>query len=644
MDLVTWTSDYYKSPPGLLLKMTLPPTAASSGTPKLALTQLGKEKLPDNEGGARLNLLRALSKGPRTVKYLTEDHDLALLEEALSEGLVTSVPARAQARSLPADSYSRQEEAVTHLTPAQENSLKTLLEATREGGFKAFLLHGATGSGKTEVYLRAARDLIEKGKKVLFLVPEISLTPLLISRLERIAPGEVASLHSGMTASARSASWRRMKDGSAKVIVGVRSGVFSPIPDLGLIVVDEEHDPSFRQEDTPSYNARDVAVKRAQLEKIPIVLGSATPSFESWHNAGTGRYTLLTLPGRATPSPEPELVLVDMSDRSLMVPELPSMSKILLEELEGVLERGEQAILFLNRRGFAPFLLCAQCRQAVACPNCSVTFTYHSEREILCHYCGQKETPPKICPSCGAQALRPVGAGTRKIEKALAERFPEAVIDRLDRDALQTRGALERIYRKMDSGDTRILVGTQLLSKGHDFPNVTLAGILNAEQALDLPDFRSAERTFQIITQVAGRAGRGQKRGKVIVQTWVPEHYAVVTALRGDAQTFYRTEMSFRKELGYPPFGRLGRILIDGVSDEKVIQAAMNLAENLPAAGQKILGPSPAPINRIRGRFRWHIMVLAKSHGRLLKTLEAATAFRSPGVRITARVDPVQLM
>jgi primosomal protein N' (replication factor Y) len=527
----------------------------------------------------------------------------------------------------------------------QKNALRSVEESFVRGGFQAFLLNGVTGSGKTEVYLRSARKVLDKGKGVLFLVPEISLTPLLISRLERIAPGDVVSLHSGMTAARRTSCWEAARNARARMVVGVRSGVFAPIPDLGLIIVDEEHDGSYRQDETPSYNARDVAVKRAQMERVPIILGSATPSFESWFNTETGKYTLLTLPERVTVSSDPDLVLIDMSEPDQAHPVHTSFSKILINELKEVLVRGDQAILFLNRRGFAPFLLCFECRCTVLCPNCSVTLTYHVKEQLVCHYCGQRQDAPGICPSCCTPTLQPVGAGTQKIENAIAELFPTAVVDRLDRDALTKRGALESVYTGMDSGRTQILVGTQMLAKGHDFPRVTLAGILNAEQSLDLPDFRSAERTFQLITQVAGRAGRGTRRGKVLVQSWVPDNYAVRTALEGDMEDFYRTEMSFRKELGYPPFRRLGRILIDGISEEKVVQASLELTGRIPRSrGIKILGPTPAPLQRIRNRFRWHLLVLADSHKQLIRILSDVTGFEKQGVRITARVDPVQLL
>jgi primosomal protein N' (replication factor Y) len=471
------------------------------------------------------------------------------------------------------------------------------------------------------------------------------LTPLLISRLERIAPGEVVSLHSSLTSSERTANWEAARSGYARIIVGVRSGVFAPVSNLGLIIVDEEHDASFRQEETPSYNARDVAVKRAQIEGVPVVLGSATLSLESWLNTTKGRYTLLTLPERVTTSPAPDLVLVDMSDNRQITRDHPAMSKTLISNLGDVLDRGEQAMLFINRRGFSPFLMCSGCRHTVSCPNCSVTLTYHVKKILKCHYCGQEEPFPDRCPSCGSPALKPVGSGTQRIEQALAELFPGVVIDRLDRDVLSKKGALNRVYGNMDSGHTQILVGTQMLAKGHDFPGVTLAGILNAEQALDLPDFRSAERTFQIITQVAGRAGRGSRRGKVIIQSWSPEHYAIQAALRGDDDSFFSEEISFRRELGYPPCRRLGRILIDGISEEKVIKAALDLAAQISRAGDlKVLGPSPAPIQKIRNRYRWHILVLMDSHSRLINVLSSTTGTQKTGVRIFARVDPVQLM
>jgi len=644
VDLARWTSSYYLSPPGLLLKLALPPSGGSGKGPRFALTETGRRAL-EREDPAHAPILHALKRGPRTSALLTGRFESAELEAAVSEGLITPVsptPATAGTRS---PAYRREEATVKNLTSFQEKALTRIRDGVSRGCFEVTLLKGVTGSGKTEVYLRAARHALAQGKSVLLLVPEISLTPLLVSRLQGIGEGEVATLHSGMSRTERTNAWEAVRRGQARLVVGVRSGVFAPIPALGLIIVDEEHDPSFRQEDTPNYNARDVAVKRAQLEKVPVVLGSATPSFESWHNAVEGKYQLELLPDRVTPAADPDLLMVDMSDPGQFNPDHPFLSRTLLEEVSGVIQRGEQAMLFLNRRGLAPFLLCSQCRHTVPCPNCSVTLTYHADQKVVCHYCGHRQPSPDTCPHCGGSRLAPVGTGTQKVEQTLKRLFPGVAVDRLDRDSLGKPGDLERIYRRMDTGETTILVGTQMLAKGHDFTGVTLAGILNAEQALDLPDFRSAERTFQIITQVSGRAGRGDRKGKVVIQTYTPDHYAITTAVSGDHEMFYQKEVASRKALGYPPYGRLGRIILDGTTEAKVSEAALSLARDLPSErGSRILGPSPAPLLRIRNRFRWHLLVLSPNHAELVKVLHLARSATIPGVRITTRVDPVQLL
>ncbi len=644
VDLALWTASYYQSPGGLLLRLALPPSGPSGKGPKFTLTEPGRQALAEGES-SHIKILEALKRGPRTTGLLTDRFDSAQLEAAVSDGLIAPASPPPPTDNIPSGNYSRKESAVGSLTHFQEEALALISGAVTENRFEVTLLKGVTGSGKTEVYLRAARHTLSQGRRVLLLVPEISLTPLLVSRLQGVAAGEVATLHSGMSITERTSSWEAVRKGQARVVVGVRSGVFAPIPDLGLIIVDEEHDPSFRQEDTPNYNARDVAVKRGQLEKVPVVLGSATPSFESWYNASEGKYQLALLPDRVTPSADPDLILVDMSDPDQTDFDHPSLSRTLQNELTGVVERGEQAMLFLNRRGLAPFLLCSECRHTVPCPNCSVTLTVHANHKAVCHYCGHRQAPPDQCPDCGSNRLGPVGTGTQGVEKALKELFPGTTVDRLDRDALGKRGALESIYRRMDSGETTILVGTQMLAKGHDFPGVTLAGILNAEQALDLPDFRSAERTFQIITQVAGRAGRGERPGRVVIQTFTPDHYAITTALAGDHEAFYGAEIESRKMLGYPPFGRLGRIILDGANEVKVTSAALTLAGQLPVRkDSRVLGPAPAPLVKIRNRYRWHILILSKNHRELVTILRAAREVNVPGVRITTRVDPIQLL
>jgi primosomal protein N' (replication factor Y) len=436
-----------------------------------------------------------------------------------------------------------------------------------------------------------------------------------------------------------------MRTGNSPLVVGVRSAVFAPLPDLGLIIVDEEHEASFRQEEMPSYNARDVAVKRGQMEEVPVILGSATPSLETYHNSSTGRYHSIELPERVTPSPDPEIILVDMASPEERDKSHPFLTKTLIKELGDNLEKGGQSILFLNRRGFAPFVLCDECHEAVICPNCSVTLTYHRKEGMVCHYCAHNQAVPDVCPNCSSASVRPVGAGTQRLEDALTSSFPEASIERLDRDALNRKGTLEKILTRMDKGEIQILVGTQILAKGHDFPGVTLAGILNAEQALDFPDFRSPERTFQIITQVSGRAGRGERRGKVVVQSYSSEHYAVSSALKGDYLSFYEKEKVLRSELGYPPFGRMGRVIVEGANENKVSDAITRIAAAIkPTESVRVLGPSPAPLSRIRNRHRWHFLVLAGTHSELAKALFKARREPPPGTRIHIRVDPYQLL
>ncbi|NOY87153.1 MAG: primosomal protein N' [Deltaproteobacteria bacterium] len=647
LELAQWTAGYYRSPLGLILRMLLPPLERRNRGAKFRLTPLGKKAHECHEKGPFGEIMDLLSRGPRTSTYLEGKTDTERLDDAVETGLIEIVLPSTTGPSggAPASMRIRDEKKILKLTPHQSSALETIIESTDKAEFTVILLHGITGSGKTEVYLRAARRMLDSGKGVLLLVPEIALTPLLTSRLDTMAPGKVAVFHSGVPAGERRAAWEALALGRARLAVGVRSGVFAPVPDLGLIIVDEEHDSSYRQEEAPSYNARDVAVKRGQIENIPVVLGSATPSLESYRNAETGRYRLAILPERATPSQYPGIEVVDMADPKVDRSVHPFLSAKLLSNLQDTVERGEQSIIFLNRRGFAPFLLCPECNYTLACPNCSVTLTYHLSRGMLCHYCGHVQPPPSICPSCGGSRIAPVGTGTQRIEEVLQAVLPGAVVERLDRDIMEKRGALENVFRRMDRGEIQVLVGTQILAKGHDFPGITLVGILNAEQALDFPDFRAAERTFQLITQVSGRSGRGSTRGRVIVQSYFPEHYAVVAALSQDYGVFYKTETAIRKEFGYPPFKRLGRVIADGISEKRVMAAIRELVGRIPrSAGIRILGPSPAPLPKIRNRHRWHFLLLADSHRDLSAALENTGAFHLPGIRVHVRVDPYNMM
>lgn len=649
LDLAVWTSSYYQSPLGLIARMCVPPGARSSSS-KFRLTEDGRASISDDREGSFSELLSALKRGPRTAAHLEKKFSSEVMEKCLDAGLIeivdkTSSDTSAGGPVTDPDFYRREEDTVQDLTPAQKKVLNSIKGSIDEGGFSVMLLQGVTGSGKTEIYLRAAQKVIGTGKSVLLLVPEISLTPLLTSRLERIGGGKVAVMHSALTPGQRRSAWEDIREGRARLIVGVRSAVFLPVPDPGLIIVDEEHDPSFRQEETPSYHARDIAVKRGQVQDVPVLLGSATPSMESFRNSEIGKYQRLELPERVTTYPEPEIEIVNMADPEVKRSENPFLSDRLMEVLKETVTSGSQAMLFLNRRGFSPFILCPDCNYTVPCPNCAVTLTFHRKKGMLCHYCGHLQPPPDSCPECQSTKLSPVGTGTQRLESAIAEALPGAVIERLDRDTIVKRGALQKIYTLMDRNEIQILVGTQIIAKGHDFPNVTLVGILNAEQALDFPDFRSSERTYQLLTQVSGRAGRGDRKGRVIVQSYFPGHYSVSMALEGDYRAFYDEESSIRSELGYPPFGRMGRVIVEGPKEETVQKACMDIARHfMDTKGVRMLGPSSAPVPRILNRHRWHLLLLAAEHSTLSRALRSAKEKSYRGVRVHVRVDPYHLM
>jgi primosomal protein N' (replication factor Y) len=525
----------------------------------------------------------------------------------------------------------------------QSHALAVLSAGLREGGFQPFLLHGVTSSGKTEVYLRIIREALDAGRSAIVLVPEISLTPQLAGRFRARFPEGVAVLHSGLGAGQREDEWRRVRAREVRLVVGARSALFAPVRDLGVLVVDEEHDSSFKQEEGLRYHARNLALVRGQREGAVVVLGSATPSLESSHNAENGRLRRLQLPRRATPQPLPAVEVVDLR-RYQLDPE-GVLTAPLAEALGDTLASGQQAIIFLNRRGFAPFVLCTDCGQPVRCHDCSVTLTLHKRRQILlCHYCGHQRRPPARCPLCDGDRLRPMGLGTERVEESLRARWPEARIGRLDRDTARGKG-LQRILDATAAGELDILVGTQMVTKGHDFPGVTLVGVVNADHALHLPDFRSAERTFQLLSQVAGRAGRGGAAGRVLVQTFNPEHHAIESSRSHDYEAFYAAESRLRRELGYPPFGHLVALRMEGPDEQAVVDAANRLAGACHEAARPfrqdrqravtVLGPVEAPIARIRGRFRWQILLKSKHRPALHEVSRTAQRFKEQARRTT---------
>jgi primosomal protein N' (replication factor Y) len=536
-------------------------------------------------------------------------------------------------------------------TKDQGSALASLELAIESGTFSATLLHGITGSGKTEVYLQAIARVLARGRGALVLVPEIALTPQLAHRFRARFGDRVAVLHSGLSDSERFEHWRRLKAGVARIAVGARSAVFAPVPDLGIIVVDEEHDASFKQEEGVRYQGRDVAILRAQKAGVPCVLGSATPSMETYAHARAGRYTLCELAERPTQHPLPEVELVDL--RTYRPDGESLLSAPLGKAIEETLARGEQVILFLNRRGFATFVLCVACGKAFRCPACSVSLTYHREDESLrCHYCGHGEHFPIGCSKCGAaESVRRLGIGTERVAAAITQKFPAARVARLDRDTTSGGRGPEKILHQVASREVDILVGTQMVTKGHDFPGVTLVGVLCADTGMNLPDFRASERTFQLLTQVAGRAGRGGQAGRVIVQTYSPEHPAVVHARSHDYPAFFAAEEKVREELGYPPSGRLIAIRVDGPSPHHVQALADELgarALTLGAAarGVSVMGPAEAPLARLRGRSRWHVWLRSPDRHALRAFVRALVkdAIVEHGLRLTVDVDPVSAL
>ena len=540
------------------------------------------------------------------------------------------------------------------LTEAQVEALREIGEAQSAGRYAAFLLHGVTGSGKTEIYIRAMRAAIERGRTAMMLVPEIALTPVFSRRLRAHFGQRVAIFHSSLTTGERFDEWSRLRRGEARVVIGTRSAVFAPVRDLGLIVVDEEHEASYRQQESPYYNGRDTAVVRAHRERAVVVLGSATPSLESFQNARAAKYRYLRLPKRVADRAMARAEIVDMREVFRAGGRAEVFSPELLAAIEETHARGEQAIVLLNRRGYSSFVLCRSCGERVNCANCDVTLTYHrGERSLVCHYCNLRERVPDSCPACRGQFLYFVGEGTEQIEEILRARFPALRIARLDRDTTARRSTYEQAVLSFAAGELDMLVGTQMIAKGHDFPNVTLVGVVSVDAGLALPDFRAAERTFQLITQVAGRAGRGRLPGRVLIQTYHPQHYALRHACAQDYEGFFEEEINYRKNLSYPPFVALASLLVHGEDLTRVQATAAEVRRALDQHNAerhvRVLGPAPAPLARLRGRHRVQILLKSRSRPRLraLVQMALADAARTPGCdagSVNVEIDPVSLM
>ncbi len=589
----------------------------------------------DRPGLSRRELSAAAQAVPKTVDVLLEKGMLKAAVKAFSSYQDLNLQGRPGSPAL-------------RLNKDQEAALREISGALKKRRFSAFLLHGVTGSGKTEVYLQAISAALAAGLQAVALVPEISLTPQMIDLFCGRFGEQVAVLHSGLAGRERYNEWLRVKEGRAPVVLGTRSAVFAPLPRPGLFILDEEHEPSYKQDDHLRYHAREVALKRAQLSGAVVVLGSATPSLESWFRSGRGGpYKLLKMPHRIDEKPLPSVKVVDLR-QEIKDGNRGIFSRSLVSAICVRLQKGEQTLLFLNRRGYATFVVCRECGHVIKCNRCDISLTYHLDGSLRCHYCNYQTKMPEKCPSCGSRYIRHFGVGTQKVEDEAKKLFPQARILRMDSDSTSRRGSHEKILSAFRQGQADILIGTQMIAKGLDLPMVTLVGVVNADTTLFMPDFRAAERTFQLLTQVAGRAGRADLPGEVLVQTYCPDHYSIAAAARHDCEEFYQVEMPVRKALGYPPYSYLARLLFTHEDEAEISKGAAQGKEILDKilSGQdnfiEVLGPAPAPLSRIKGRYRWQLVLKGPRRNELRdiirESLEALQK-RRPAFRPVINVD-----
>ncbi|MGO9125490.1 MAG: primosomal protein N' [Terriglobales bacterium] len=618
-------------------------------TVKFAFLQSAEGKLNANQqrlvdtlaaagGRVALETLQQLEVPHTTLGTLVKRGLVEIVAE-MAEFAVSSV----KARPLPLD---------FKFNPAQDEALARIRGEVAARKFSGMLLHGVTGSGKTAVYQAAMQSVLEAGRSAIMLVPEIGLTPAAAANLHQVFGDEVALLHSALSDQERAEQWRRIKRGDARIVVATRSGVFAPVSDLALVIVDEEQDSSYKQEETPRYHARDVAVMRAKMANAVVVLGSATPSLESYFNATKHKYTLLELPDRVEKRPLPEVEIIDMRQEFQETGHEQVISRKLTAEIKQRLERKEQVMVLLNRRGYSPLVLCRACGSHLECRNCAVAMTHHKRsHRMVCHYCGFMTPVPKICGECGSEYVQFLGTGSEKLEELLHGLFPQARIGRLDRDTVRGREDFERALNALNQGELDLLVGTQMIAKGHDIHGVTLVGVVGADAALGFPDFRAAERTFQLLTQVAGRAGRGQTPGKVVLQTFFPDHYAVQYAAQHDFAGFYEKELRFRSWMHYPPYSALANVLVRSDKlDEALTWSGIlgNWFEKTRQEGIRVLGPAAAPIVRLKRDYRYHFVLKSASREKLNTLLRTMLAYAAqqkiPRTQVIVDVDAIWLM
>ncbi len=670
--LTRWMADYYLCGWGQVLNSVIPAAAKSNAglRNQLVVQAVSDERLPS----PMPKLTPKQSTAWEVLKKLNSPIELrrlarlsgcgaSVIDMLVNKGLVSKsqemvTTDHATTLNDVIDPKSPSNGRKLQLNDAQQSVTNKLHTAVNTSGFQPFLLYGVTGSGKTEIYLRAIEDIVAQGKQAIVLVPEISLTPQTIQRFQGRC-GDIAVLHSHLRDAERGTQWRRIHQGQVQVIVGARSAVFAPTTKLGLIVIDEEHENSFKQESTPRYHARDVAVMRARLENIPIVLGSATPSLESWANAHRGQYELVTLPSRVMDRPLPTVSIIDMRHEMPRGGPYQSLSPGLENAMNDTLREGGQVILLLNRRGFSTHVHCLACGYVDTCRFCDLAMTHHQQRDVnLCHYCGYFQEPPQMCPACSRVHLRYQGLGTEKLESEIQKKFSGYAVRRMDSDTMRKPGSHAQMLKAFRAGEVQILLGTQMIAKGLDFPNVTLVGVINADIGLHMPDFRAAERTFQILSQVAGRAGRGTRPGRVLIQTYNPEHPAITLAAHHDYLKFAELELNHRREHLYPPYQRLVRIIIRSHKQELACQFADELAKTLekvikelkPHNNQpndiRVLGPAETPVFRLKGYYRYHMQLQSVSSGLLHQLLrKILPSTRVPtGVESTVDVDPLSML
>ena len=669
LDLALWIAEYYACGPGDAIAAAMPPhawtrrglTAARASafkTERVAwLTDEGRRvaggessQPPGRRQQRALADLAGAAAGLATRQLAKQGVTAETLRRLSDRGLVELV-----ARQVERDPFDDSENpevtstlrgALT-LTEAQQTAFDALSVSIRAETFRVAMLHGVTGSGKTELYLRLAQGVCDRGRRALVLVPEIVLAPA-IARAFRVVFGErVAIQHSGLSDGERHDQWHRIKRGEVDVVIGTRSAVFAPLDRVGLIVVDEEHDGSYKQEESPRYHGRDAAVIRGRQADALVVLGSATPSMESYHNATVGRYERVVLPHRVLERPLPEVEIVDMRAELATHGSDTILSTRLLEGLEDRVERGEQALVLLNRRGYAASVLCRQCGHTLECPNCSVTLTFHRNAgRLRCHYCNYSQGRPKACPHCAGPYLERIGFGTERIETELTTALPGARIARLDRDTVRRRGMAASILSRFGGRTIDILVGTQMIAKGHDFPAVTLVGVISADVGLGLADFRAAERTFQLLTQVAGRAGRGDARGEAVIQTFFPEHYSIGFACRQAYEPFFEAEMHYRRSMRYPPVVAMINVVVRAGQLGDAMRDAGELAQSLRQHDQfEVLGPAPAPISRLRGEHRVQLFLKGTHRPAMREALQGVLESHPKlSRRVTVDVDPLSVL